>query len=67
MVMALSFYTVFSINLAVTKMVYDQSIRLKKQQKWFRAEKNAVDQAFSWAHAMMYDYQTRKKAVIASL
>lgn len=37
MVMALSFYTVFSINLAVTRKVYDQSIRLKEQQKWFRA------------------------------
>ncbi len=32
-----------------------------------KAEKNAVDQAFSWADAMMYDYQTRKKAVSASL
>lgn len=36
-VMALSFYTVFLINIATTKKVYEQSIRLKEQQKWFRA------------------------------
>ena len=36
-VMVLSFYTVFLINIAVTKKVYEQSIRLKEQQKWFRA------------------------------
>lgn len=36
-VMVLSFYTVFFINIAVTRKVYEQSIRLKEQQKWFRA------------------------------
>lgn len=35
--MVLSFYTVFLINIAVTRKVYEQSIRLKEQQKWFRA------------------------------
>ncbi len=36
-VMVLSFYIVFIINIAVTKKVYEQSIKLKEQQKWFRA------------------------------
>jgi len=36
-VMVLSFYTVFLINIAITRKVYEQSIRLQEQQKWFRA------------------------------
>lgn len=36
-IMVLSFYAVFLINIAVTKKVYDQSKKLKEQQKWFRA------------------------------
>lgn len=36
-VMVLSFYTVFFINISVTRKVYEQSIRLKEQQKWFSA------------------------------
>ena len=36
-VMVLSFYTVFLINITITRKVYEQSIRLKEQQKWFRA------------------------------
>ena len=36
-VMVMSFYTVFLINIAVTRKVYKQSIRLKEQQKWFSA------------------------------
>lgn len=36
-VMVLSFYAVFLINIVITQKVYEQSIRLKEQQKWFRA------------------------------
>ena len=35
-IMVLSFYAVFCANIVVTKKVYEQSMRLKEQQKWFK-------------------------------
>lgn len=35
-IMVLSFYTVFFTNIAITRKVYEQSMRLKEQQKWFK-------------------------------
>ncbi len=35
-VMVLSFYAVFLTNIAATRKVYEQSLQLRKQQKWFR-------------------------------
>lgn len=35
--MVVSFYVVFVFNIFMTKKMYEQSIRLKEQQKWFRA------------------------------
>ncbi len=35
-IMVLSFYAVFFANIVMTKKVYDQSVRLQEQQKWFK-------------------------------
>lgn len=35
-IMVLSFYAVFFANIMMTKKVYDQSVRLKEQRKWFK-------------------------------
>lgn len=35
-VMVLSFYVIFFTNIAITRKVYEQSMQLKEQQKWFQ-------------------------------